>query len=38
LSSTYLTEEGALSITDYFQKAQTLAQTLAAIEEPLKGL
>jgi len=29
-------KKGALAVTDYFQKAQTLAHTLAAIEEPLK--
>jgi len=30
-------KKGALSIADYFQKAQTLAHTLAASEEPLKS-
>jgi hypothetical protein len=29
-------KNGALSISDYFQKAKTLAQSLAAIGEPLK--
>ena len=29
-------KKGTLSIADYFQKAQTLAQTLAAIGEPIK--
>ena len=29
-------KKGASSIVDYFQKAQTLAHTLAAIDEPLK--
>jgi hypothetical protein len=29
-------KKGALFITNYFQKAQTLAHTLAAIDEPLK--
>jgi len=30
-------KKGALSIADYFQKAQTLAHTLAASDEPLKS-
>ena len=30
-------KKGASSISDYFQKAQTLAHTLAAIDTPLKG-
>ena len=29
-------KKGALSVADYFQKAQTLAHTLSSIEEPLK--
>jgi hypothetical protein len=29
-------KKGALSVADYFQKVQTLAHTLAAIDEPLK--
>jgi hypothetical protein len=30
-------KKGALSISDYFQKAKTLAQSLVAIGEPLKN-
>ena len=29
-------KKGALTITNYYQKARTLAQTLAAIDKPLK--
>lgn len=37
LSILYLEKLMALSIADYFQKAQNLAQMLAAIDEPLKN-